>query len=148
MHIQFTVNGSPVSLEVSPLKRLLDILREDLGLLGTKGACRGGFCGTCLVLMGEDLVNSCQIPAFRLQNQQITTVEGLSDSKITSGFKSSLRENRLPGCRHCTPAYLVAMTALLSKNKNPTEAEIREAISSIFCICTGHQRPVGGESKA
>jgi aerobic-type carbon monoxide dehydrogenase small subunit (CoxS/CutS family) len=147
MRIRFTVNGNPASVEVPPLKKLLDVLREDLGLLGTKGACRNGFCGTCLVLMGEDLVNSCQIPAFRAQNQQITTAEGLSDSKAYAALKSSLGEQRLPTCRYCAPAYLVAMTALLSKNRNPTDAEIREIVSSILCVCSGHRGFLDGVNR-
>jgi aerobic-type carbon monoxide dehydrogenase small subunit (CoxS/CutS family) len=137
MRIQLTVNGSLTSVEVPPLKTLLDVLREDLGLIGTKGVCRSGFCGTCLVLMGEDLVNSCQIPAFRAQNAQITTVEGLSDSKVYASLNRSLKERRISTCHYCTPAYLMAMATLLSKSKNPTEAEIQDVVASILCVCTG-----------
>lgn len=133
MKIRCIVNGEEKKIDVPPLKPLRDVLREELEILSVRGNCRSGSCGGCLVILEEDLVYSCLIPAFRIQDSKITTVEGLAKSRIYGSLNGFLQENHLPYCRHCTPNFLIAVTALLQKVRNPTEADLREAVSSIYC---------------
>ncbi len=135
MVISCTVNGEKKTLDVPPLKALLDILRDDLGLTGTRGGCRKGICGTCLVLLEGDLVNSCLIPAFRVQNQRITTYEGLLKSRLFANIESIFNESRLSDCKYCSPGIKMAAAALLSKSKNPKAPDIKEAFSANLCAC-------------
>jgi len=138
MLLRCTINGEEKSLEVPPLKSLLHVLREDLGLHSVRGGCHSGLCGSCLVLLDGDPVHSCLVPAFRAEHTAVTTVEGLARNRTYGTLKSLLIENRLPYCSYCTPGLLLVMTALLQKTRSPSAADIREALSQVLFSCKGY----------
>lgn len=138
MKLSFWLNGERTSVSVSPTRSLLDLLREDLGLTGTKSGCRSGECGACLVLLDAELVNSCLVPAFRVQGRKVITVEGLEGDRLTVGIRKSLEAGGLFQCGFCESGILMALGYLLSRRAVPTEREIREALSGNICRCTGH----------
>ena len=137
--ISFAVNGRSVSLAVPGFRRLLDVLREDLGLTGTKEGCGEGECGACSVIMNGKLVNSCLVPAAQLAGAQVTTIEGLDRSQA---LQETLHRAFLTAgsaqCGMCTPGMVVASTQLLSQTPHPQEAQVREALAGNLCRCTGY----------
>lgn len=138
--IRMTVNGMEHELHVPPMRRLLDVLREDLHLTGTKEGCGEGECGSCSVRMNGELVNSCQVPALQAEGASVQTVEGLA----REGEMHPLQEVFLAcggaQCGICTPGMLMAATHLLERNPHPTMAEIREGLAGNLCRCTGFTR--------
>jgi len=137
--IELMVNGEPVEAEV-PQKRLLaDFLREDLALTGTKRGCETGVCGACSVLLDGDVVKSCLCLAVQANDRYITTVEGLGTAKDLHPLQKSFMEQGGLQCGYCTPGFLMAAADLLSRNPNPSDAEIREALNGNLCRCTGYQ---------
>jgi aerobic carbon-monoxide dehydrogenase small subunit len=142
--MRFTVNGEPRSVQAPAMKRLLDVLREDLGLTGTKEGCGEGECGSCSVRMNGELVNSCLIPVLQAENAEIQTVEGLAPDLGSDGALHPLQQAFLAGggaqCGICTPGMLMAAAQLLAHNPHPTIAEIREALAGNLCRCTGFLR--------
>jgi carbon-monoxide dehydrogenase small subunit len=138
--IHMTVNGQSRTVQAPPMKRLLDVLREDLHLTGTKEGCGEGECGSCSVRMNGELVNSCLVPVLQAEGACIETVEGLA----TDGRLNSLQQAFLAyggaQCGICTPGMLVAATQLLSTNPHPTIAEVREGLAGNLCRCTGFTR--------
>jgi aerobic carbon-monoxide dehydrogenase small subunit len=138
--IQLTVNGQSAAVEAPPMKRLLDLLREDLGLTGAKEGCGEGECGSCSVLLNGELVNSCLVPALQANNARIETIEGLAiDAELHPLQKAFLDCGGAP-CGICTPGMLMAATYLLKHNPHPTLAEIREGLAGNLCRCTGFIR--------
>jgi len=135
----FILNGKKQNLSVNPSDRASKVLREDLGLMGTKIGCNAGDCGSCTVLVNEELVCSCLIPAAKIQNTKIQTIEGLSDKGINDLQKSFLRHGAAQ-CGICTPGLLISATALLKKNPRPNKDEVEEALSGVLCRCTGYQK--------
>ena len=135
----FIVNGKKQNLSVNPSDRASKVLREDLGLMGTKIGCNAGDCGSCTVLVNEELVCSCLIPAAKIHNTKIQTIEGLSDKGINDLQKSFLRHGAAQ-CGICTPGLLISATALLKKNPRPNKNEIEEALSGVLCRCTGYKK--------
>jgi len=135
--IELTVNGQPAAVEVPPMKRLLDVLREDLGLTGAKEGCGEGECGSCSVRMNGELVNSCLVPILQAHNARIQTVEGLTVDAELHPLQKAFLECGGAQCGICTPGMLMAATHLLERNPHPTMDEIREGLAGNLCRCTG-----------
>lgn len=144
--VSFTVNGRPVTVETAAGERLLDTLRDRLGLTGAKEGCGVGECGACTVLMNGDAVNSCLVLTAQCEGADVVTVEGLSGSGRAGGQLSQLQQSFLDHgavqCGFCTPGMLMAAAALLLKNPRPTRAEIRQALAGNLCRCTGYEQIV------
>jgi aerobic-type carbon monoxide dehydrogenase small subunit (CoxS/CutS family) len=138
--ITFTVNGKAVSLNAAPGEMLVDVLRERLGLTGTKVGCREGECGSCSIIMNGKLVTSCIIPARKAAGSTILTIEGLEKNGELHLIQQRFIEAGAIQCGFCTPAMVLAGKALLDENPHPTREEIRFAISGILCRCTGYQK--------
>jgi aerobic carbon-monoxide dehydrogenase small subunit len=139
-NIRFTVNGENRNVQVLPMKRLLDVLREDLRLTGTKEGCGEGECGSCSVRMNGDLVNSCLVPVLQAEGANIQTVEGLGASGKLHQLQQAFLDCGGAQCGICTPGMLMAATQLLSINPHPSMAEIREGLAGNLCRCTGFIR--------
>ncbi|MGH2492106.1 MAG: (2Fe-2S)-binding protein [Candidatus Limnocylindria bacterium] len=132
------MNGAPQSLEVRADRRLIDVLRDDLGLTGTKEGCSIGVCGACSVLVGGELLSACLMPAVFVDGRAVTTVEGLANGDELSRLQDAfIREGGFQ-CGICTPGQLIAATALLAEHPRPSDAEIREWMMGNLCRCTGY----------
>jgi carbon-monoxide dehydrogenase small subunit len=138
--IAFVVNGESRCVRAQPMKRLLDVLREDLHLTGTKEGCGEGECGSCSVRMNGELVNSCLVPVLQAQDAQIQTVEGLAPVGSLHPLQQAFLECGGAQCGICTPGMLMAATQLLLVNPHPTLPEIREGLAGNLCRCTGFIR--------
>lgn len=138
--IQLTVNGASLQVQAPPMKRLLDVLREDLHLTGAKEGCGEGECGSCSVRMNGELVNSCLVPVLQAEGAAIQTVEGLACQGSLAPLQQAFLQCGGAQCGICTPGMLMAATQLLSINPNPTMAEIREGLAGNLCRCTGFMR--------
>src|SRR5580693_6147238 len=138
--IRFRVNGESRAIDVAPMKRLLDVLREDLRLTGTKEGCGEGECGSCSVRMNGELVNSCLVPVLQAEGADIQTVEGLATSGTLHPLQQAFLDCGGAQCGICTPGMLMAATQLLSINPHPSMAEIREGLAGNLCRCTGFIR--------
>lgn len=142
--IKFILNGKEVSVEADPLKRLLDVLREDNKMTGVKEGCGEGECGACSVLMNGLLVNSCMIPLGVAEGAVIVTPEGIRETEKGKCIIEAFGEAGSVQCGFCTPGMIMATEALLTINNKPSEAEIREALSGNLCRCTGYDLIVKG----
>lgn len=140
--IALTVNGKETTISVRPGEMLVDVLRNKLGLTGTKAGCREGECGSCSVIMNGKLVLSCITPAMKVQGAKITTIEGLEQNGELHIIQKSFIEKGAIQCGFCTPAMVLAGKLLLDENPKPTRDEIRMAISGILCRCTGYVKIV------
>ena len=138
--LHFTVNGENCSVQVSPMKRLLDVLREDLRLTGTKEGCGEGECGSCSVRMNGELVNSCLVPVLQAEGACVQTVEGLAINGELHPLQEAFLARGGAQCGICTPGMLMAATQLLAQNPHPSMAEIREGLAGNLCRCTGFIR--------
>ncbi|RLC52678.1 MAG: (2Fe-2S)-binding protein [Candidatus Cloacimonadota bacterium] len=147
VNIKFKVNGKEVQLQVDDSMRLLDILRDKLGLTGTKEGCGVGECGACTVIMNGEAVNSCMILACQLQDAEIETVENLEQNEVLSALQESFLENGAIQCGFCTPGMLMSAKALLDKNPHPKIEEIKTALEGNLCRCTGYIPIVKAVSK-
>lgn len=136
--IEIILNNISVSLHVNPLKRLVDVLREDCGLTGVKEGCGEGECGACSVLVGGKLVNSCLTPVGILKNASIITIEGFRETSRYKVLAKAFAKAGAVQCGFCTPGMLMAAEALLQSHPLPNEEEIREALSGNLCRCTGY----------
>lgn len=148
MRLNFFVNGDPISLDTDPQRRLLDILREDLGLTGTKEGCSEGECGACTVLMDGEAVHSCLTLAAQLNGRHVETIEGLEKSGELDILQRTFVEEIAVQCGFCTPGMIMSAKALLLKNPNPTPEEIRTALSGNICRCSGYVQIVNAVSRA
>ncbi|MBN2536251.1 MAG: (2Fe-2S)-binding protein [Spirochaetales bacterium] len=137
MKITFTLNGKKTTIETSPEKKLIDILRLDLGLCGTKKGCEQGECGSCLVLINNNLINSCLVPAFRLGGKDIMTIEGFSQTKEYSMIEEAFLKKGVTLCGFCAPGVVLSIANLLSNTSTPSTGEIRDALSGQLCRCNG-----------
>jgi aerobic carbon-monoxide dehydrogenase small subunit len=135
--IELIVNGQTTTVHAPPMKRLLDVLREDLSLTGAKEGCGEGECGSCSVRMNGDLVNSCLVPILQCSDAHIETVEGLAIDAELHPLQKAFLECGGAQCGICTPGMLMAATHLLARNPNPTLAEVREGLAGNLCRCTG-----------
>lgn len=136
--VRCRLNGAEKLLLVDPNQRVLDVLREDLGLTGTKEGCGVGECGACTVVVNGLAVNACLMAAPQMDGTEIWTVEGLSTLDLGARLQSAFAENGAVQCGFCTPGMLMSAYALLLKNPHPSEAEIRTALSGNLCRCTGY----------
>jgi aerobic carbon-monoxide dehydrogenase small subunit len=136
--ISLTVNGQAKTVRAYTMERLLDVLRNELGLTGTKEGCGEGECGSCAILMDGKLVNSCLIPALQAAGVNIITVEGLAANGRLSALQEAFLACGAAQCGICTPGMLLAACHLLSKKANPSLDEIREGLSGNLCRCTGY----------
>jgi aerobic-type carbon monoxide dehydrogenase small subunit (CoxS/CutS family) len=142
--LEMTVNGKAVVLEVDGLRSLVDVLREELGLIGTKIGCREGECGACTILLEGQAVNSCLIPAMKAHGCQIVTIEGLGCVEAPHPVQKAIAEAGGVQCGYCTPGFVLTAAALLETNPQPTVEEINEALAGNLCRCTGYKRIVQG----
>ena len=142
MIIEMKVNGVTHTVDVPPMKRLLDTLRDDLHLTGTKEGCGEGECGACSVIIDGRIANSCLIPAIQGQDAEIVTVEGLAEGEALHPVQETFVEYVGTQCGICTPGMVLAAKVLLDHNLKPTRQEIREAIAGNLCRCTGYQKIV------
>ncbi len=140
MRFNMTVNGKDIHIEAPPLRRLLDILREDLGLTGTKEGCGEGECGACAVIMDGMLVNSCMVPAIQLPGKHILTIEGLGSPEEPDPLQRAFVEEGAVQCGFCTPGMVMASRFLLSQNNKPDKEQIRMGLAGNLCRCTGYER--------
>jgi aerobic carbon-monoxide dehydrogenase small subunit len=138
--IDFIVNDEKRTVHVPPMKRLLDVLREDLHLTGTKEGCGEGECGSCSVRMNGELVNSCLVPVLQAQGTRVQTVEGIAREGELHPLQQAFLNRGGAQCGICTPGMLMAATHLLAKNRHPNMAEIREGLAGNLCRCTGFIR--------
>lgn len=138
--ISFTVNASLQTVEVFPITRLLDVLREDLKLTGTKEGCGEGECGACTVLLDGEIVNSCLVPIVQADGAQITTIEGVATNNELHAVQQAFIDHGGAQCGICTPGMVLAAVDLLARNPNPTEADIRVGLAGNLCRCTGYMK--------
>lgn len=138
--VSFTVNRRRETLQVFPMERMLDVLRNDLGLTGTKEGCGEGECGSCSVLMNGRVVNSCLIPILQVQDAYLTTIEGIQKDTRLSEIQSAFLECGGAQCGICTPGMILSVDYLLSRNPTPSLDEIREALAGNLCRCTGYMQ--------
>jgi aerobic carbon-monoxide dehydrogenase small subunit len=146
--ISFAVNGAARSIHVYPMARLLDVLREELDLTGTKEGCGEGECGSCSVLMDGVLVNSCLIPALQAAGSSIVTIEGLTTDDRLHPLQKAFLECGAAQCGICTPGMILAAVHLLEKTPWPSLEEIREGLSGNLCRCTGYLQIFEAVAKA
>ena len=137
-----TVNGTPYEVALEPHQSLLQLLREELHLTGTKEGCSEGECGACTVLLDGKTVDSCLIFALEAQGQEVTTIEGLAQGDQLHPVQKAFAEYGAVQCGFCTPGMILAAKALLDSNPHPTELEIRQGISGNLCRCTGYVKIV------
>lgn len=137
--ISLTINKKPVSLTVPVHMSLLEMLRERFDLIGAKQGCNEGDCGSCIVLLNGKAVNSCLVLAVQADGCQVRTVEGLADGETLHPIQEIFIKEWAFQCGYCTPGVLMSSIALLEQNPNPSEQEIREAISGNLCRCTGYE---------
>ena len=145
---KFTLNGTVVRVDADPLKRLLDVLREDFKETGVKEGCGEGECGACSVILDGKLVNSCMVPMGNVEGRDIVTPEGLREGEKGKVIIESFADSGAVQCGFCTPGMMMAAESLLEENNNPSEEEIREALSGNLCRCTGYDLIVKGVKNA
>ena len=138
--IHLTINGHEQTIEAPPMKRLLDVLREDLYLTGAKEGCGEGECGACAVILNGDLVNSCLVPILQAEDAEITTIEGIAVDAKLHPIQQCFLENGGAQCGICTPGMILATHYLLDKHPQPTLLQIQEGLSGNLCRCTGYMR--------
>jgi carbon-monoxide dehydrogenase small subunit len=138
--ISMTVNGAPHTVETWPMMRLLDVLREELGLTGAKEGCGEGECGACSILLDGQLVNSCLVPALQADGARITTIEGIATPEGLHTMQQAFIDCGGAQCGICTPGMIVAAVSLLEQNPHPSEDEIRNGLAGNLCRCTGYMR--------
>ncbi|HEX2953782.1 MAG TPA: (2Fe-2S)-binding protein [Bacillota bacterium] len=137
-HIEFSLNNRQVQVVADPLRRLLDVLREDFRLTGPKEGCGEGECGACSVLIDGMLVNSCLTPVGTIEGRSVLTIEGYRETERFKVIERSFADAGAVQCGFCIPGMVMAVEALLNRNNQPSEAVIREAIAGNLCRCTGY----------
>jgi aerobic-type carbon monoxide dehydrogenase small subunit (CoxS/CutS family) len=138
------LNGEEVSLVVDGRRTLVDVLRDDLGLIGTKVGCREGECGTCTVLLDGKAVNSCLIPAMKAHGSSVVTIEGVGTVDSPHPVQRNLAEAGGVQCGYCTPGFVMSAIGLLEHNPHPDIEHVKEAIAGNLCRCTGYKRIIEG----
>jgi len=138
MKTSFTLNGQPAEVDGHPMERLLDVVRERLGLTGTKEGCGEGECGACTVLLDGEPVLSCLVPLFQCEGRRIETVEGIADGPAREFLERFVATGGVQ-CGACTPGIVVTAWALLQRNGSPSREEAREALAGNLCRCTGYE---------
>jgi carbon-monoxide dehydrogenase small subunit len=138
--LEFKVNGERRRLEVFPMARLLDVLREQLHLTGTKEGCGEGECGACTVIVDGRIVNSCLVPVGQVNGSEITTIEGVANEDQLHAVQQAFIDHGGAQCGICTPGMVLAAVDLLERNPRPTETDIRTALAGNLCRCTGYMK--------
>jgi carbon-monoxide dehydrogenase small subunit len=138
--IEFTVNGETRKLEVFPMARLLDVLREQLHLTGTKEGCGEGECGACTVIIDGQIVNSCLVPVAQIEGCKITTIEGVAEAGQLHAVQKAFIDHGGAQCGICTPGMILAAVDLLNRNPETTETDIRNGLAGNLCRCTGYMK--------
>lgn len=142
MELQLIVNGQRIIKDIDPTKRLLDFLRDDIGLTGVKEGCSEGECGACTVILNNKAVASCSILAGQVYGDEIITIEGLAQNGELDRIQKAFIEKGAIQCGFCSPGMILSCKALLMNNPNPTEDEIKRAIEGNLCRCTGYNKIV------
>ena len=148
VEIRFRVNGEQRTVRVWPMTRLLDVLRQEVGLTGVKEGCGEGECGACSVLLDGELVNSCLIPAAQAEGADIVTIEGLAGGDELSPIQQAFLDEGGAQCGICTPGMVLAAKDLLDRNPAPGDEQIREALAGNLCRCTGYVKIVAAVRRA
>jgi len=141
-NVSFKLNGKPISLTVDSERKLLWVLRTDLGLTGTKYGCGVSLCGACTVLVGNDAVRSCRLPVKYVRGKEVTTIEGLADNGKLHPIQQAFIEHDALQCGFCTPGMILNAYSLLLKNSQPTRAEIIQNMDDNLCRCGSYQRAI------
>ena len=142
MNIKFVLNGRKTSIDVAPGRRVVDVLRQDLGLTGTKEGCGTGECGVCTILVDGSARLGCLMLAVQLADREITTIEGLSQDGNLHPLQEAFIQCGAVQCGFCSPGMILTSAALLKQKPNPTRTAIREGLSGNLCRCTGYQKIV------
>ncbi len=142
VHVQTTINGKPAELLCEPRQSLLEVLRDELRLTGSKEGCNNGNCGACNVMLEGRLVNSCLVLAAEVQGQSVTTIEGVAPAQGLHPLQQQFLEQAALQCGICTPGFIVAAKALLEANPNPSEDQVRHWLAGNLCRCTGYDKIV------
>ena len=140
--VHATINGEEIQFLCEPRQTLLEVLREELGLTGTKEGCSNGNCGACNVILDGILVNSCLVLAVEIEGRSVITVEGLTGKSGLHPLQQKFLEHAALQCGFCTPGFLVAAKALLDHNPDPSEGEVRHWLAGNLCRCTGYDKIV------
>ena len=146
--ITFTLNNKEVSLEVTPTARLLDVLRNKFGLVGSKEGCGEGECGACAILLNNRIANSCLLPVGSVQGQEVLTIEGLAETPQGKKLAEAYGKEGAVQCGICTPGMMIASHALLCTNPSPSDLEIRIGLAGNLCRCTGYNMIVKAVQRA
>ncbi|SDY88178.1 purine hydroxylase delta subunit apoprotein [Proteiniborus ethanoligenes] len=146
--IELNVNRKTYRVEVEEDMRLIDVLRDKLGLIGTKEGCGEGECGACTVIMDGEAVASCLVMGFQAEGSEIVTIEGLGDENGIDPIQQAFLDEGAVQCGFCIPGMVLSAKSLLDKNSSPTRKDIREAISGNLCRCTGYNKIVNAVEKA
>lgn len=138
MRTNLEINGRKYEVDITPVTSLAELLREKLGLMGTKRGCDSGGCGMCTVVLDGKAVYSCMTPAWRAEARSVETVEGLEKDGKLNPLQEAFVKNSAAQCGYCTPGILMAANALLNSHRNPSEEDIRDALCGVICRCTGY----------
>jgi carbon-monoxide dehydrogenase small subunit len=138
--IELRVNGRPHELAIEPSALLLDVLRHDMGLTGSKRGCDDSSCGACTVLVDGIAMMSCTLLAASCEGQEVTTIEGVSEHGSLAAIQKAYGDWGGAQCGYCTPGFVMTVKSLLAENPDPTEVEVRDALSSNLCRCTGYNQ--------
>src|SRR5688500_5038877 len=138
VHISFTINGEPAEVDAHPMARLLDVVRQQLHLTGTKEGCGEGECGACAVLIDGDLVNSCLTPVLQVEGASVTTIEGVATGEQLHAVQEAFIAHGGAQCGICTPGMILAAVSLLDQEEQPDEEAIRAGLAGNLCRCTGY----------
>jgi carbon-monoxide dehydrogenase small subunit len=141
-HVQTTVNGKPAEFLCEPAQSLLEVLRDELRLTGTKEGCNNGNCGACNVMLDGRLVNSCLVLAVETQGRAVETIEGIASAGGLHPLQQQFLEHAALQCGICTPGFIVSAKALLERNPKPTEGQVRHWLAGNLCRCTGYDKIV------
>ena len=142
LHVTTTINGEPTEFLCDPSQTVLDVLRDQLGMTGTKEGCGSGDCGACSITLDDRLLCSCLVLAAEAEGKKIETIEGMANGDQLHALQKKFIEFAALQCGICTPGFLIASRALLAKNPNPTETEIRFGLAGNLCRCTGYDKIV------
>ncbi|MBM3270434.1 MAG: (2Fe-2S)-binding protein [Candidatus Sericytochromatia bacterium] len=141
--LQFTCNGEAREIDIDPHHTLLEVLREDLGLTGTKGACHEGECGSCTVLVDGVPMNACLILAPQMEGREVVTIEGLASGDVLDPVQEAFVKEGAVQCGFCTPGLVLSAKALIAKHARPSLQEVREGLEGNICRCTGYMKVLG-----
>ncbi len=148
MRLSFVLNGKRKVMETDPDRRLLDLLRKDLHMTGTKEGCAEGECGACTVIINGEAVHSCLVLVCQLEGKEVLTIEGLEENGELSAIQRIFVEETAIQCGYCTTGMIMSAKALLMHNPNPTEKEIRSALSGNICRCSGYTQIIRAVKRA